>query len=141
MPNKKMSPKYILLYEIIGKNLRERRNQLKLTQTELAVKTGLSRGSIANIEVGRQAVTLHTLQLILEALESNNFGDAIPSNAEFEKALKQKESWMERQFIEDMKKGAVMGSFIIVAIGAALIVLPFCLGIGELLMAFLRGFK
>ena len=40
----------------------------KLTQEELGIKIGISRVSIANIEAGRQAVSMKNLHLICNTL-------------------------------------------------------------------------
>ena len=56
------------LYSILGKLVRTRREQAKLTQDELAQRVGLTRTSISNIESGRQKIQVHTLYTIAEAL-------------------------------------------------------------------------
>ena len=56
------------LYAAVGKNIAGARHRLGLTQSELAETAGLSRGSIANMETGRQLAPLHTLYDISEAL-------------------------------------------------------------------------
>jgi transcriptional regulator with XRE-family HTH domain len=59
------------LYEIIGENIRRRREQQpagKLTQGVLAEAVGLERTSISNIEKGTQKVSVVTLYQIAEAL-------------------------------------------------------------------------
>lgn len=45
-------------YEQFGRRLRAARDSVGLTQDELATRVGLTRGSIANIERGTQAVSL-----------------------------------------------------------------------------------
>lgn len=57
------------VYKIFGKKLAEARKKQGLTQEKLAVASSLSRSSIANIESGRQAIPLHTLLLIANALK------------------------------------------------------------------------
>ena len=56
------------LYEAVGARLRALREARGLGQEELALKIGISRASIANIEGGRQAVSLHHLADMAEAL-------------------------------------------------------------------------
>ena len=58
------------IYERVGRNVAGRRRKAGLSQTELAERCGLTRGSIANIESGRQRPTLHTLSDIAEALNA-----------------------------------------------------------------------
>ncbi|SDG57951.1 helix-turn-helix domain-containing protein [Pelagibacterium luteolum] len=54
---------------IVGKNIREARtNILEISQDELARRVGLSRPSVANIESGRQQVTVHQLMIFSNAL-------------------------------------------------------------------------
>jgi len=56
------------LYEQIGLVIKLRRKKLGLKQRELAGKIGLSRGSLANIEIGRQNLLVHQLYKIASEL-------------------------------------------------------------------------
>ncbi len=56
------------LYREVGQRIRLTRRLRKLNQTELALKVGLSRTSITNIERGEQRVLLHHLYAIADAL-------------------------------------------------------------------------
>ena len=56
------------IYKRVGRNVAERRRKVGLSQTQLAARCRLTRGSIANIESGRQHPTLHTLSDIAKAL-------------------------------------------------------------------------
>jgi transcriptional regulator with XRE-family HTH domain len=69
------------LYRFVGARVRERRRSLKLTQAHLAAKVGLLRSSVANIEAGRQRITLHVLYHLCEALNIDVVA-ALPSIAE-----------------------------------------------------------
>ena len=55
-------------YAQFGERVRRAREG-KFTQTELAHQVGMSRGSIANIEVGRQRIPLHMLVVLARELE------------------------------------------------------------------------
>jgi transcriptional regulator with XRE-family HTH domain len=55
-------------YKLVGIEISAHREALRLSQDDLAMMTGLSRASIANIEVGRQSVLLHRLYKIAQAL-------------------------------------------------------------------------
>ena len=66
------------IYAMLGREVRTRREQLRLTQADLSAKVGLSRASIANIEGGRQAVLLHQFLALAEALATPPM-DLIPS--------------------------------------------------------------
>jgi transcriptional regulator with XRE-family HTH domain len=55
-------------YEEFGARVRAARGQ-RLSQTQLARQVGLSRGSIANIETGRQHVPLHMLLVLARELD------------------------------------------------------------------------
>lgn len=57
------------IYERVGRNVAGRRREIGVSQTGLAERCGLTRGSIANIESGRQRPTLHTLSDIAGALD------------------------------------------------------------------------
>ena len=56
------------LYELVGRKVEQQRREAKLSQTQLAQRCGLARGSIANIERGNQRATLHTLWSLADAL-------------------------------------------------------------------------
>lgn len=56
------------IYRAFGTRVRERRDRLELTQLELSQRIGLTRGSVANIEAGRQSVLLHQFLAIADAL-------------------------------------------------------------------------
>jgi len=62
----------------LGVNLRERRTKAGLTQDQLAVQAGLTRGSIANIERGEQVPGLFRLTVICSALNCE-LPDVLPS--------------------------------------------------------------
>jgi transcriptional regulator with XRE-family HTH domain len=56
------------LYAKIGGNIRFLRKQAELSQENLADKVGLKRASIAQIETGKQAISVFLLYNIGEAL-------------------------------------------------------------------------
>lgn len=64
------------LYEELGRRIIERRGDM--TQRELAEKVHISRASIANIERGNQAVSLHNLYAIASALGIQDLRDLLP---------------------------------------------------------------
>jgi DNA-binding XRE family transcriptional regulator len=47
------------LYRRFGKQIRERREKVELTQTELAKEVSISRGYLSQIEAGQRQVSLH----------------------------------------------------------------------------------
>jgi transcriptional regulator with XRE-family HTH domain len=57
------------VYKAFGAQVRSRREVLGLTQLQLSKEIGLTRGSVANIEAGRQSVLLHQLLDIATALQ------------------------------------------------------------------------
>lgn len=59
------------LYSAVGAEMKARRIARGVNQDALALAVGLSRASIANIEGGRQAVPLHHLARMAEALGTN----------------------------------------------------------------------
>lgn len=50
-----------IVYEKLGKNIRQARLRAGLTQEQLAKVIGLTRTSVNNIEHGRQKLLVHTL--------------------------------------------------------------------------------
>lgn len=55
MTNKQVEP----IYRAFGARVETMRNVLGWSQQDLAKKVGLTRGSIANLETGRQRILLH----------------------------------------------------------------------------------
>ena len=70
------------IYELVGQKVERQRREAKLSQTQLAHRCGFARGSIANIESGRQRPTLHTLWSLADAL-SVDMRSLLPSPDEF----------------------------------------------------------
>ena len=63
----------------LGKRLRQNRINLKLTQSELAKKSGVSRRTISGLENGHYNISLNNLIDILRALQLiNNLQDLLP---------------------------------------------------------------
>jgi len=56
------------VYQHIGAVVKARRKKLELTQEDLAGQLGISRGSLANIETGRQNILVHQLYRIAASL-------------------------------------------------------------------------
>lgn len=50
------------VYRSLGAKIEQLRTTLGWTQDELAKKVGLARGSVANIETGRQRILLHDVE-------------------------------------------------------------------------------
>jgi transcriptional regulator with XRE-family HTH domain len=57
------------LYGRLGALIKSRRKQLSLTQEELARRLGISRASLANVEIGRQRMLVHHLYGFAAALD------------------------------------------------------------------------
>jgi transcriptional regulator with XRE-family HTH domain len=57
------------VYKVFGAQVRKRRTFLRMTQQQLATGIELTRGSVANIEAGRQSVLLHQFLAIASALQ------------------------------------------------------------------------
>ena len=70
------------LYELVGQRLERQRRKANLSQTQLARRCRLTRGSIANIESGNQRVTLHTLWTLADGLKVD-MRTLIPSANEY----------------------------------------------------------
>jgi transcriptional regulator with XRE-family HTH domain len=56
------------IYTAIGVRIVMLRNALGVTQVDLAKRCGWSRPALANIEVGRQRLTLHQIESVATAL-------------------------------------------------------------------------
>lgn len=55
----------------MGINIKDRREELKMTQEELAIKSGISRQTISSLETGKyDNVLMSTLAAIAEALNT-----------------------------------------------------------------------
>lgn len=68
------------MYKQIGAVIKARRKTLGLKQEYLAGKLGISRGSLANIETGRQSILVHQLYKYAAKLDLNPF-DLLPQPA------------------------------------------------------------
>lgn len=58
-----------MIREKVGKRIKELRNNLGISQEELADKANIHRTYIASLEVGKRNVSVVTLEKIVEALE------------------------------------------------------------------------
>nr|WP_315458017.1 helix-turn-helix transcriptional regulator [uncultured Sphingorhabdus sp.] len=67
-----------VIYQALGARISTRRSELKLSQADLAERVGLSRGSVANVEAGRQRLPLHQVYRFLEALRLPDVSDLLP---------------------------------------------------------------
>jgi len=67
------------IYPLLGRAVAKRREELQLTQAEVASRIGLTRASLANIETGRQKVLLHHIYLLAEALGLPAITELVPS--------------------------------------------------------------
>lgn len=66
------------IYKEIGALIRHWRKQRNLKQFKLAAMLGISRGSLANVETGRQSILVHQLYKFAEVLELSPI-DLLPS--------------------------------------------------------------
>lgn len=66
------------IYKEVGRNIRRYRHELRRTQEQVAAEIGISRASLANIEVGRQKVQLHHLYAIAKALDLDSPAVLLP---------------------------------------------------------------
>lgn len=63
-----MSAQIEAVHVAVGARVRYIREQLGLTQDDLAKRVGLTRCSLTNIETGRQRLLLHTVERLADAL-------------------------------------------------------------------------
>ena len=66
------------LYRRLGRVVAARRRALRLTQSAVAEKLGLSRASLANLENGRQRIMVHQLFALVNALKLGSVLDLVP---------------------------------------------------------------
>lgn len=59
------------LYDFVGSKIKDLRNEVDISQQELANKLNLSRVSIVNIEKGRQQLSLHFLYEIARIFDKD----------------------------------------------------------------------
>lgn len=57
------------LQQLVGRNIRDRRNELSWTQEDLAFHAGLNRSYLSGVESGLRNISLATLITIANALE------------------------------------------------------------------------
>jgi transcriptional regulator with XRE-family HTH domain len=69
------------LYVLIGRLAVARRKALELTQEEVAQRMGISRASLANMEVGRQRLLIHQLYELAKALKLSGPEELLPKIA------------------------------------------------------------
>lgn len=69
------------VYRAFGKAVATRRRLVGKTQAEVARQVGLSRGSLANIELGNQKVFLHQVLSLAHALELESAHEIVPARA------------------------------------------------------------
>lgn len=66
------------LYSELGSAIASRRRTLELTQAHVAARVGISRASLANIEVGRQKVLVHHLYKLASVLRLSSPASLLP---------------------------------------------------------------
>jgi transcriptional regulator with XRE-family HTH domain len=66
------------LYRRLGRTIAKRRDELRMTQAEIAERLGLSRASLANLECGRQRIMVHQLFALVQALKLKSILDLVP---------------------------------------------------------------
>lgn len=74
-------PAEAIIYQEIGRRIREERQALGFNQHDLAQEVGCLRTSIANIEVGRQRLPIYLLYRIATAL-GTSVNDLMPKREE-----------------------------------------------------------
>ena len=75
-------PRSEKLYVLVGQRVARLRTAARMSQTVLASRCELARGTVANIESGRQRPTFHTLWVIADALQTD-IAELMPTRADF----------------------------------------------------------
>lgn len=78
-----------VLYSILGERIKVKREELNLSQAELAEKINLGRTSISNIEKGKQQTPLHIIYSICSKLNTD-VQSILPTFSEIEEARQDK---------------------------------------------------
>jgi DNA-binding XRE family transcriptional regulator len=89
-----------MLYEQIGAKIRKYRKDSGLNQEELAQKVDLNRSSIAQIETGKQAVSIHTLYSMAELLQKKISDFLLPDDFDSYSIKRIKERDTVKDFID-----------------------------------------
>lgn len=97
------------LNSALGNRLKSRRIEAHLNQTDLALRVGLSRASISNIENGRQPVTMQTLWRIAQVLEVS-LRDLVPEDSEIAPLQKTVPTPADEAFLKKVMEQATGGS-------------------------------
>lgn len=90
------------LSSLLGSRLRSLRKGAHLDQATVAMRVGLSRASVSNIENGRQPVTLNTLLLFARALNTP-LRDLIPDDSEIQPPAKKHVTDAEKDYAEKVE--------------------------------------
>lgn len=96
-----------VIYRVVGRRFREIRTSKGITQADVATETGLTRQSVANIELGRQRFMLHTFFDVARALGVSP-AELLPSDggiemsADLQQDLQKVESPTARRFAESI---------------------------------------
>ena len=98
-----------VFYRLVGERITQARRRQQLTQHGLAPAVGLSRASVANIEKGRQAVALHVLVKLSQAL-GVPVADLIPSDRDVSASSEIKQRLSELSSTERAWAETVLGS-------------------------------
>ena len=64
-----LTPAVQRIYQDIGRRAAARRKELRLIQDDVAAALGLSRASVANLEVGRQRILAHQVFELADVLD------------------------------------------------------------------------
>ncbi len=106
-----------ILYKLLGKKIRDKREKSGLSQSKLAGKLKMSRVSVVNIEAGRQRPPLHLIWKIAEIFETE-LSLLLPSQSDFLEQLEpiilddETIHKIEEATIDDPKARAMMMRFI-----------------------------
>lgn len=94
------------LSRALGSRLKSHRKGAHLDQASVALRVGLSRASVSNIENGRQPVTLQTLWRFAQALQVP-LKELVPDDAEVLNIAKKPASEIERSWVKRIEAADV----------------------------------
>jgi transcriptional regulator with XRE-family HTH domain len=92
-----------LIYEFVGKKIRQIRERADITQEKLAPVLGASRASIANYEGGRQAISISDLYKLADYLKVQ-ITDFLPSVEEMKEKSAPEQVLEKAQDLKEIEK-------------------------------------
>lgn len=95
-----------IIYKIVGQRIRQERNELGMTQAQLAKRIGVSRTSIANMEAGNQNFALDALYRLAKHLQVTPYS-MLPTLGEVDESDKDS---LEQYGLDEEEKSLILNA-------------------------------